>query len=89
MVRGEEEYADKFSQLIALYSPARTVQVNTSLAIKSWNKWASGADLWKGVVIDRITLPVNVPKLTEGGKPTGNLLNGKKKQQHNMVKMQD
>ena len=78
LVRGEEEYAEKFSQLIALYSPARTVQVNTSLAIKSWNKWASGADLWKGRVIDRITLPVNVPKLTESGKPTGKFTKWKK-----------
>lgn len=71
LVKGDEEYADKFSQLIALYSPARTVQVNTSLAIKSWNKWASGSDLWKGQVIDRIQLPANINQKTAGGKPSG------------------
>ena len=78
LTKGDEEYGDKFAQLIALYSPARTVQVNTSLAIKSWNKWASGADLWKGQVLGRETLPADVAKLTSGGKPSGAFTKWKK-----------
>ena len=78
LTKGDEEYTDKFAQLIAIYSQARSVQVNTSLAIKGWNKWASGADLWKGKVLGRETLPGDIAKLTSGGKPSGKFNKWKK-----------
>lgn len=50
---GNKDAADKFAQLIAIYSPQTTVPVNTGNAIKAYNRAISGHKLWDGDIIDR------------------------------------
>lgn len=50
---GNKDAADKFAQLIAIYSPQTTVPINTSNAIKAYNRAMSGHQLWNGDIIDR------------------------------------
>lgn len=50
---GNKDAADKFAQLIAIYSPQTTVPINTGNAIKAYNRAMSGHKLWNGDIIDR------------------------------------
>lgn len=50
---GDKNEADKFAQLIAIYSPQTTVPVNTGNAIKAYNRARAGEKLWDGDIIDR------------------------------------
>jgi hypothetical protein len=50
---GNKDAADKFAQLIAIYSPQTTVPINTNNAIKAYNRAISGHQLWNGDIIDR------------------------------------
>lgn len=50
---GDKNEADKFAQLIAIYSPQTTVPVNTGNAIKAYNRAKAGEQLWNGDIIDR------------------------------------
>lgn len=52
-VGGDKDEADKFAQLIAIYSPQTAVDVNTQNAIKSYNRAKAGQQLWKGEILDR------------------------------------
>lgn len=49
---GDKEAADKFAQLIAIYSPQTTVPINTANAIKAYNRALSGQQIWNGDIID-------------------------------------
>lgn len=50
---GDKNEADKFAQLIAIYSPQTKVAVNTSHAMKAYNRAQAGEQLWNGDIIDR------------------------------------
>lgn len=50
---GDKNEADKFAQLIAIYSPQTTVPVNTGNAMKAYNRAQAGEQLWNGDIIDR------------------------------------
>jgi len=50
---GDKDLADKFAQLIAIYSPQTSVPTNTQNAIKSFNRAQAGHKLWDGKIIDR------------------------------------
>ena len=52
-VGGDKNEADKFAQLIAIYSPQTAVDVNTQNAIKAYNRSKAGEPLWKGEILDR------------------------------------
>ena len=52
-VGGNKNEADKFAQLIAIYSPQTTVPVNTSNAIKAYNRSKVGHKIWNGDIVDR------------------------------------
>lgn len=49
MVRSDVVEAEKFIQIIAIYSPQANVQVNTNFAVQAWNQWKNGvpADQFK------------------------------------------
>lgn len=49
----DKNAADKFAQLIAIYSPQTTVPINTANAIKAYNRAVTGHPLWNGDIIDR------------------------------------
>jgi hypothetical protein len=51
-VGGDKDQADKFAQLIAIYSPQTAVDVNTQNAVKAYNRALSGEKLWDGQIID-------------------------------------
>ena len=51
-VAGDKNEADNLAQLIAIYSPQTTVPVNTSNAIKAYNRAKAGDKLWNGDIID-------------------------------------
>lgn len=40
--RGDTDAADKFAQLIAIYSPRNSVAGNTTMAIRAWNRFLGG-----------------------------------------------
>tara|TARA_R110002126_G_scaffold101185_3_gene233118 strand:- start:10015 stop:13074 length:3060 start_codon:yes stop_codon:yes gene_type:complete len=50
---GDREAADKFAQLIAIYSPQTAVDVNTQNAMKAYNRALAGEKLWAGEIINR------------------------------------
>lgn len=50
---GDREAADKFAQLIAIYSPQTAVDVNTQNAMKAYNRALAGEKLWDGKIINR------------------------------------
>jgi len=50
---GDREAADKFAQLIAIYSPQTAVDVNTQNAMKAYNRALAGEKLWDGEIINR------------------------------------
>jgi len=50
---GDKDAADKLAQLIAIYSPQTTVDVNTANAMKAYNRAKTGEQLWNGQIIDR------------------------------------
>lgn len=52
-VGGDKNEADKFAQLIAIYSPQTAVDVNTQNAIKAYNRSKAGQQLWNGEILDR------------------------------------
>ena len=52
-VGNDPEAADKFAQLIAIYSPQTAVDVNTQNAMKAYNRALSGEKLWDGQIVDR------------------------------------
>lgn len=52
-VGGDKNEADKFAQLIAIYSPQTAVDVNTQNAIKAYNRAKAGQQLWNGEILDR------------------------------------
>jgi hypothetical protein len=52
-VGGDPEAADKFAQLIAIYSPQTAVDVNTQNAMKAYNRALTGEKLWDGQIVDR------------------------------------
>jgi len=51
-VGGDAEAADKFAQLIAIYSPQTAVDVNTQNAMKAYNRALAGEKLWDGQIIN-------------------------------------
>jgi tetratricopeptide (TPR) repeat protein len=51
-VGGDKNLADKFAQLIAIYSPQTTVPINTGNAIKAYNRAMAGQPIWKGEIIN-------------------------------------
>ena len=51
-VGGDKEAADKFAQLIAIYSPQTAVDVNTQNAMKAYNRSLAGEKLWDGEIIN-------------------------------------
>lgn len=60
--QGNVEDADKFSQLIAIYSPQTTVEVNTQFAIKAWNKFIATGKVWNGNILKREKMPDGLNK---------------------------
>jgi hypothetical protein len=52
-VGGDKDAADKFAQLIAIYSPQTAVDVNTQNAMKAYNRALTGEALWDGKIIDK------------------------------------
>lgn len=52
-VGGDKDAADKFAQLIAIYSPQTAVEVNTQNATKAYNRALTGEKLWDGKIVDR------------------------------------
>lgn len=52
-VGGDKNEADKFAQLIAIYSPQTAVDVNTQNAIKAYNRAKAGQQLWNGEILER------------------------------------
>jgi hypothetical protein len=52
-VGGNKTQADKFAQLVAIYSPQTTVPVNTSNAMKAYNRASLGHKIWNGDIVDR------------------------------------
>jgi hypothetical protein len=52
-VQGDKDEAHKLAQLIAIYSPQTTVDINTANAIKAYNRAKSGQKLWDGEILDR------------------------------------
>lgn len=56
-VGGDLDKADKFAQLIAIYSPQTNVAVNTQFAIKAWNKFQAGIPIWDGDILRTVTIP--------------------------------
>ena len=52
-VGGDKDEAHKLAQLVAIYSPQTTVDVNTANAIKAYNRAKAGHKLWDGEIIDR------------------------------------
>ena len=51
---GDKNRAEQIAQLIAIYSPQTTVQVNTTNAVKAYNRAMAGGDIFKGEVIGSI-----------------------------------
>jgi hypothetical protein len=51
-VGGDAEAADKFAQLIAIYSPQTAVDVNTQNAMKAYNRALAGEKLWDGQIVE-------------------------------------
>lgn len=52
-VGGNKDEAHKLAQLIAIYSPQTSVDVNTANAIKAYNRAKSGQKMWAGDIVDR------------------------------------
>jgi hypothetical protein len=52
-VNGDINEADKFAQLIAIYSPQTSVPTNTQNAIKAYNRAKAGHAIWNGQIIDK------------------------------------
>lgn len=50
---GDKNAADKFAQLVAIYSPQTTVPVNTVNAMKAYNRASAGHTIWNGNIVDR------------------------------------
>jgi predicted GNAT family acetyltransferase len=42
ITNGNFRAAEKFSQIVAIYSPQAKVQVNTVFAVRAWNQWKNG-----------------------------------------------
>ena len=51
-VGGNKDQADKFAQLIAIYSPQTSVDVNTQNEMKSYNRAVVGEQIWNGTIIN-------------------------------------
>lgn len=51
-VGGNKDEAHKLAQLVAIYSPQTTVDVNTANAIKAYNRAKAGQKMWDGDIID-------------------------------------
>lgn len=51
--QGDKDAADKLAQLIAIYSPQTTVDVNTANAMKAYNRALTGEQLWNGEILNR------------------------------------
>ena len=60
--QGNIQDADKFAQLIAIYSPQTTVEVNTQFAIKAWNKFIGTGKVWNGEILKRSKMPEGLNK---------------------------
>lgn len=73
-----EVLADKFAQLIAVYSPQTNVKTNTEFAARAFNKWAAGDPLFVGENIGRFTPPSNMKLTTPAGKDTKQFADWKK-----------
>lgn len=71
--QGNVRDADKFAQLIAIYSPQTTVEVNTQFAVKAWNKFISDGKIWQGEILARQKMPEGLNK-TQQSKWKQNLL---------------
>ena len=52
IVEGDLVAAEKFIQLIAIYSPRATVQVNTQFAVAAWNQWKRGEQIQVGTSVN-------------------------------------
>ena len=64
-VGGDLDKADKFAQLIAIYSPQTNVPINTQFAIKAWNKFQAGIPIWEGDILKTVTIPEGLNKTQE------------------------
>lgn len=51
---GDKNRAEKIAQLIAIYSPQTTVQVNTTNAVKAYNRAMAGGDIFRGEILGSI-----------------------------------
>lgn len=62
IVGGDVRQAEKFIQLIAIYSPKASVATNTLYAIRAWNQWKNGVsrDKFKVTQADRDAKAVGV-----------------------------
>ena len=70
-VGGDKDAADKFAQLIAIYSPQTTVPVNTGNAIKAYNRAKAGSKLWDGDIVDRDRTFKNIKESSDYVKSLG------------------
>jgi len=68
---GDKNAADKFAQLIAIYSPQTTVPVNTGNAIKAYNRAKAGSKLWDGDIVDRDRTFKNIKESSDYVKSLG------------------
>ena len=64
-VGGDLDKADKFAQLIAIYSPQTNVPINTQFAIKAWNKFQAGIPIWEGDILKTVTITEGLNKTQE------------------------
>lgn len=51
---GDKGRAEQIAQLIAIYSPQTTVQVNTTNAVKAYNRAMAGGDIFRGEMLGSI-----------------------------------
>ena len=51
---GDKNRAEQIAQLIAIYSPQTTVQVNTTNAVKAYNRAMAGGDIFRGEMLGSI-----------------------------------
>ena len=56
-VGGDKKAADKFAQILAIYSPQKQIPHNTQFAIKAWNRFKTGQKIWDGEILEKAKLP--------------------------------
>jgi len=66
-VGGDKKAADKFAQILAIYSPQKQIPHNTQFAIKAWNRFKTGQKIWDGEILEKAKLPeyINGKKIND------------------------